>query len=287
MAVITPFDPWKGNLCTCPDKYSISAYVGCGHGCRYCYASSYIVNFFSPRPKKNFLLQLKKEIKKLPEHAIVTIANSSDPYQPREKHLRLTRALLTAIKDIPLRIQLVTKSPLIARDIDILKECRNIVVSFTLTTLNKHVAKRIEPLVPGPGKKLQAIETLARFIPVVCRYDPLLYPLNTGEMKELIRQVRLVGVQQIITSTYKAKPDNFRRVTELFPAHRKLWQKIYYQEGERIAGYMYLAQKLRRQLVQEVKAIAVQEKLNFSSCREGFSQYNTATCDGSAYYRIT
>ena len=55
MSYIQPFDPWKSPLCTCPPKYSLNPYTGCGHKCLYCYATSFIKNFYTPRPKKDFL----------------------------------------------------------------------------------------------------------------------------------------------------------------------------------------------------------------------------------------
>ncbi|MEI8349565.1 MAG: radical SAM protein [Candidatus Omnitrophota bacterium] len=281
MAAITPFDPWKAKLCTCPQKYSVSAYVGCGHGCRYCYASSYIINFFSPRPKKNFLVQLRKEIKKLPANAILTIANSSDPYQPLEKKLKLTRELIKTVRNVPAQVQLVTKSSLITRDMDIFKDYKNIVVSFTITTLNQKLANKLEPFVPQIEEKLKAIELLSHITFVACRFDPLIYPLNTGEIKKMVRELKMRGVKQIITSTYKIKPDNFKRMVTIFPAHKDLWQKIYYREGERISGYIYLPIEMRKRLIREVKEAAQKEKIDFSSCREGFQEFNTAPCDGS------
>jgi len=63
MPLIAPFDPWKNTYCTCPNKFSLSPYTGCTHACLYCYASSYIINFSNPRPKKNFLERLKSQIK--------------------------------------------------------------------------------------------------------------------------------------------------------------------------------------------------------------------------------
>ena len=78
MSLIIPFDPWNNKLCACPQKYSLSAYTGCGHNCRYCYASSYIRNFFLPRPKKDFLKRLEKEIEKVPAGIFITIARSEE-----------------------------------------------------------------------------------------------------------------------------------------------------------------------------------------------------------------
>jgi len=65
-SLLSPFDPWKHKLCTCPRKYSFNPYTGCGHRCVYCYAT-YIPNFFKVREKKNVFKRLEKELESLCE----------------------------------------------------------------------------------------------------------------------------------------------------------------------------------------------------------------------------
>lgn len=285
MRIISPFDPWKNRLCTCPKKYSLSAYTGCEHGCLYCYASSYIKNFTLPRPKKDFLKRLENDIKKIPQNSIITISNSSDPYQPLEKTLKLTQGALKILKQYPLRINIVTKSRLILRDLEILKEFKNIVISFTITTLNKSLAKRLEPNVCMPAEKLKALAKLSKHLTLACRFDPLVYPLNTGEIKNMARALKNSGIRQIITSTYKIKQDNFKRMCGEFKEYKNLWQDLYFAKGEKLGGYVCLPKDLRKKLIEEVKETACKEGLDFSSCREGFAGLNTKNCDGSSLFK--
>ena len=283
MSLITAFDPWKSNLCTCPPKYSLSAYTGCGHGCLYCYASSYIRNFSQPREKKDFLKRLDKEIKKIPKGTFLAIANSSDPYLPLEKKLKLTRKTLQTIKDYDLKINIITKSSLILRDIDLLKELKSVVISISLATLDELLTKKIEPLAPSPGERLKTIKELSLYLPVAVRLDPLIYPLNTGKVKNLIKKLKEAGAKQIITSTYKIKPDNFKKMIAVFPQYKELWGKLYLEQGEKKSGYTYLPEDLRKKLIKEAREAALSEKLEFSSCREGFDSLNTTACDGSSF----
>ncbi len=283
MSVITLFDPWRSEICTCPKKFTLSPYTGCGHGCLYCYASSYIKNFYFPREKKNFLKRLDKEIKKIPKKSLITMANSSDPYLPLEKELMLTSSTLKLLKKYDFRILIVTKSSLILRDIEILKELK-VVVSISLTTLNEKLAKRLEPSAPPPSARLKTIEVLSKYLNVVVRFDPIIYPLNTKETKNIIREVKKRGTKQIITSTYKVKSDNFKRMINAFGEYKKLWYKLYLQEGERKGRYIYLATHLRRKIVEEVRNWSLKEGMAFSSCREGFKEWNTRTCDGSSFF---
>jgi len=284
MSLITKFDPWESNLCTCPVKYSLSAYTGCSYGCLYCYASSYIRNFSQTREKIDFLKRLEKEIKKIPKGSFIAMANSSDPYPPIEEKLNLTHQSLKIINEYDLRLNIVTKSALILKDLDILKKFRKIVVSISLTTLDEKLAKKLEPNSPTPQERLKTIKELSLYLPVAVRLDPLIYPLNTNDIEQTIAEIKNSGAKQIITSTYKIKPDNFKRMTNIFPEHKELWQKLYLKQGERKNSSIYLPQTLRKELINKVREITLSKKLEFSSCREGFSNLNTANCDGSSIF---
>ncbi len=281
MALITLFDPWKNELCTCPDKYSLAPYTGCGHGCLYCYASSYIPGFSSPRPKKNFLERAGQELKKIKAGSYIALSNSSDPYQPLEQTHGLTRQLLLLAARQQLKIMIVTKSVLPIRDIDILKDLYGIVISMSLTTLDPGLSRLMEPGAPLPQQRLKAMEKLSRYFPVACRIDPLIPGLNSEGIKTLVRQLKNCGVSQIISSTYKAKGDNFNRMKKAFPHLKEKWTLLYKEKGEKKGGNMYLPEKTRRDLIKKVKTVAQNEQLAFSCCREGFSSLNTAACDGS------
>ncbi|MFH1771765.1 MAG: radical SAM protein [Candidatus Omnitrophota bacterium] len=284
MGLITSFDPWRAKLCSCPAKYSLSAYSGCGHGCLYCYASSYIPDFSKPRKKKDFIKRLSKELIKLSPGAIITIANSSDPYQPIEKNSGLTRKIIHSLVNTDKLVILVTKSSLIVRDLALIKDLSKAIVTFSITTLDNKLSKKLEPQACLPKKRLNAVESLSKYIPVAVRLDPLIYPVNTTELKKTIKAIAASGAKQLITSTYKAKPDNFKRMALAFKEYAKLWNKLYNEQGQYIQGSRYLPLKLRQQLIETVREASLSEGLLFSSCREGFTNLNTASCDGSSLF---
>ncbi len=199
--------------------------------------------------------------------------------------MKLTRKMLMLLKNYELKINIVTKSILILRDIDVLKDLGNVVISFTLTCLSKLLTQKLEPGCKcTPLEKLKTISTLSKYIPVAARFDPLIYPLNTKNIKETVKALKNSGVKQIITSTYKIKPDNFKRMCDAFPEHAALWKNLYLTCGEKRGGYNYLALSLRKKLIAEVKEAALAEKPEFSSCREGLSELNTVNCDGSSLF---
>jgi len=283
LKLITPFDPWRGRLCTCPPKYSFSPYRGCGHRCVYCYITSYIPGAFQPRVKEFTLLQLEKELEKLDRSKPVSIANSSDPYTPGEAQNLLMRKVLPVFIRNGFKLLIVTKSNLVARDIDILSKGR-VCVSVTVTTLNERVAKRLEPFAPHPVSRLRALEALSRAgIPTMIRLDPIIPGINddSNTISAILKAASEAGVRQVTTSTYKAKPDNFKRVLTAFPELEEDLKNVY-SRGERVGRSTYMAKSLRRELILKVREAAEELSMGFASCREGFPELHTAeTCDGS------
>lgn len=283
--LISPFDPWKSKLCTCPEKYSLSPYTGCGHGCLYCYARSYIRGFDNPRPKKDFLKRVQVELKRLPDNSFITIANSSDLYQSIENDYRLTESLLKLLKEFNHRIMLVTKSDLILRDIDLIRKISRIVVVISITTLNSELARILEPSAPPPERRIETVKKISEFIPVAVRVDPLIPGINTDEkdLEKLIKAVKDAGAVQIITSTYKSRVRDLNLIEKHFPALKDNLGRLYRKEGEAVNGYRYLNRDLRYRLILRMAELSSKYNLKFSSCREGFANLNTALCDGSSH----
>jgi DNA repair photolyase len=285
MMLLTPFDPWRNPLCTCLNKLTFSPYTGCDHNCIYCYATSYIPQFYNCRPKKNLIPRLKNEAQKLTGQ-LISIANSSDPYPTVEKNLNLTRQSLKTLSKYPCRIQIITKSDLVTRDTDILRKMKA-VVAFTITTENDDLAKQLEPNAPPPTKRMKAIEKLTQQnIPVCARIDPIIPSLNDNPEK-LIKTLATLGVKHITSSTYKTKPDNWNRLRQAFPETASKLKPLYFIQGERISGYRYLPRELRYTLMKNARKLTEMAGMTFGTCREGFAQLNTATCDGAEYCGYT
>jgi DNA repair photolyase len=282
MEVINLFDPWKNKLCSCPIKYSFSPYTGCSHNCLYCYASSYIPNFFICRPKKDIVKRLMHDIKKIDKKIYISIANSSDPYPPLEKELKLTRECLNLLINNRFKILLITKSDIVKRDIDILSKAK-VCVSFSITTLDENKAKKLEPNAPLPKERLNAIQKLIENnIPVSIRLDPIIPLINDDEIENLIKEIFGIGVKHVTSSTYKARADNWKRMSAIFPEEMKKLEKLYFKDGERISNSYYLPKEIRYNLMEKVRNTCDKLGITFASCREGFYGLNTSkSCDGS------
>jgi DNA repair photolyase len=279
MPLISRFDPWRSSLCTCPPKLTFNPYSGCDHGCVYCYASSYIPQFSNCRPKKDATLRLQREAAKL-NGEIVSIANSSDPYPCMDAGTGLTRKCLAILSRHNCRIQIITKSTLVTRDIDILSKMP-CMVALTITTDDENTAKLIEPHAPSPTDRLKTIETLTnKGIPVSVRVDPII-PFINDNPETLIATLASLGVKHVTASTYKAKPDNWQRLATVMPKNAAKLKPFYFEQGERTGGYTLLPQALRLKLLKHVRSLAIEKGMKFGVCRENLPQLNTATCDGS------
>jgi DNA repair photolyase len=276
--LLTVFDPWKSRLCTCPDKLTFNPYTGCDHGCLYCYASSYIPRFYDCRPKKNLLSRLKREAARL-DGELVSMSNSSDPYPRLEQKLGLTRKCLQILAESRCRLQIVTKSDLVVRDIDVLRKVP-CVVSVTVLTADDGLSGKLEPGAPVSSRRLEAIEKLVEAgIPTTVRIDPII-PFLNDDLAELVETVAGLGVLHVTSSSYKVKPDNWRRFSAAFPEVAEKLKPLYFSEGKRIGRSTYLPENIRFGLMKKAKTLAEEYNLKFGCCREGFS-LNSAVCDGS------
>ncbi|MCK5560741.1 MAG: radical SAM protein [Thermoplasmata archaeon] len=278
---IRVFDPWKGKFCTCPLKYSLSPYTGCEHQCKYCYITTYIPRAFECRPKQNFIKILPKDLAKADTKYPISIANSSDPYPPMEKDLELTRDMLKLFEQYDFKILLVTKSDLVARDIDIIQKL-NAVVTMTITTTDVQLAARLEPYAPPPLSRINAVEALIKNdIDCMVRIDPIIPGLNDNPTK-LIEKLSEIGVTTITSSTYKARSDSLKRMIDTFPEHQEQFERLYLEESEFINRSRYLPKKMRYEIMETVSELADEHGMEFAMCREGFQRLQAAkSCDGS------
>ena len=190
-----------------PFTYSINPYRGCEHGCIYCYA----------RPTHEYLgyssgldfetkILVKYDAAKLLEKEFlkpswkpetICLSGNTDPYQPLERKLQITRELLKVFLKYHNPVRMITKNYLITRDLDIIKELSALNLfgaMISVTTLDDDLARRMEPRTSRPINRLKAIETLARSnIPVGVMTAPVIPGLNDHEMPEILRLASEAG----------------------------------------------------------------------------------------------
>jgi DNA repair photolyase len=188
---------------------AVNPYRGCEHGCIYCYARpSHATLGYSPGLdfetkllfKPDVAELLEKELRK-PGYVARTLAlgSNTDPYQPVERTLKLTRAVLQVLERFNHPVSIVTKSAGVLRDLDILQSLaqRNLVrVHLSITTLDAALARVMEPRAATPARRLAAVEALARAgIPVAVLAAPMIPGLNDAEMERILQAASTAGAR--------------------------------------------------------------------------------------------
>ena len=192
-----------------PFDRSINPYKGCEHGCVYC----------SARPTHSYLglspgLDFETKIVSKPEAAVrleetlrkssyrcdvIALGANTDPYQPIERNLRITRSLLEVFEAFRHPVCIVTKSNLVLRDIDLLARLaarRQASVLISITTLDRELARRMEPRAPTPQRRLEAVAALNEAgIPAGVLAAPMIPGLNDVELERILEAAAGAGAR--------------------------------------------------------------------------------------------
>lgn len=198
-------------------KFVLNPYLGCSHGCRYCYAvfmrkySRHHQN--SPwgsfvEVKVNLPEVLRAEVRRRRKPGRVLLASVCDPYQPAEAKYRLTRQCLEILLEHGWQVDLLTRSPLVVRDLDLLKAAAGTRVGFSITTDSDRVRRVLEPKAPPLTARLTALRQLYEAGLYTWVFVAPILPLNPS---------RLVKAVAPLIYDLKADPLNYReKVQRLF-----------------------------------------------------------------------
>ena len=209
-SILTPASGFMGEY-----DYTLNPYSGCSFGCTYCYAA-----FFSRteelrntwgywlQVKENALQLLIKFRKKSLNGKRIYMSSVTDPYQPVEKELNLTRSLLKELVDFHQpRLIIQTRSPLVTRDIDVFKKFETVQVNMTVTTDSETVRKVFEPLCPSNSGRLKAIkEVNDAGINSCITLTPLLPVEN---IEEFILKLKETGVKKFVVQPFHLDKGKF------------------------------------------------------------------------------
>ena len=186
---------------------SINPYRGCEHGCVYCYARpshEYLglsagLDFETRLFAKPEAAELLRHELSSPKYAckVIALGTNTDPYQPVERRLGITRSILEVLDACDHPVGIVTKSAGVVRDVDILARMakRNLAaVNLSVTTLDRKLARAMEPRAASPGKRLEAMRTLADAgVPVGAMVAPVIPGLNDSEMEAILEACAAAG----------------------------------------------------------------------------------------------
>ena len=179
--------------------YALNPYVGCQHACVYCYAK-FMKRFTGHKEPWGKFVDVKINAPELLEREVkkkkvgrVWISGVCDPYQPLEKKYMITRRCLELLVDNGWPFTIQTKSPLVLRDLEIIKRSKDAEVCFTITTADEKIRKIFEPGAPPSSKRIEALEklhsegirTLAMIAPILPCAEGLINGLK-GKVDQII-----------------------------------------------------------------------------------------------------
>ena len=190
-----------------PFDRSINPYKGCEHGCVYCFArQTHAYLGLSPgldfesrifsKPEAPELL--RKEIgRKRYRCEVIALGSNTDPYQPAERRFRITRRILEVLAEHRHPVSIVTKSNLVLRDLDLLRPMaaqKLAEVFLSITTLDRDLARCMEPRAPTPERRLQALRALGEAgIPTGVLASPMIPGLNDAELDRILEAATAAG----------------------------------------------------------------------------------------------
>jgi DNA repair photolyase len=230
-----------------PFDWTINPYRGCEFGCKYCYAR-FTHEFLERRGSKDFETEIyakewdrrafQAELRTLKAGQMIAIGTATDPYQPAERRFGLTQQVLDAMLMLRgMRIGLTTKSNLVARDAVLLANLsrhNEVSVAMSVTTMDRKLARLIEPNAPRPDLRIEAVEKLARagvHISVIA--SPVLPLLTDSEenLEAVAREARRAGALRFGAGVLFLKPAAqrvfFPFLSEKFPEHLSRYRANY------------------------------------------------------------
>lgn len=228
---------------------SVNPYRGCEHGCVYCFARP-THSYMGMSPGLDFEAKLfaKPDAPRLLERELnkrgyeprtIAIGTNTDPYQPIEKKWRVMREVLEVLEAFNHPVAIVTKSSLVTRDIDILGRMAEkglAKVALSVTTLDRKLARSMEPRAATPSRRLEAMRELSsNGIPVSVMIGPVIPGLNDSEIERILDSAHAAGATEAgyvmlrlpleVSPIFKdwllrAYPDRFRHVMSLIRSMR-------------------------------------------------------------------
>jgi DNA repair photolyase len=212
-------------------RYTLDPYQNCSFGCHYCDSNQDTTVYM----KINAPQILKQELHKVAKGTIIA-GSVHDPYQPAEQSAQITRCLLSLIRDNGFPVHILTKSPLVLRDIDILTAIPSCRVTLSITCLSENLREIVEPKVPSAEKRLQTIQKLHQAgISTGLAVIPLLPYLVEPELESIVGVAHHYQADYLISRPLELKGEQYirylrmlhRHFPQLVTASERLYQDSY------------------------------------------------------------
>ncbi|MEX0674835.1 MAG: radical SAM protein [Gaiellaceae bacterium] len=255
-----------------PFAWSLNPYMGCVHQCTFCYVRAFEQRADRPadhrygqsiRVKVNVVDVLRRELARASwQGEEIAIGAATDPYQPAEGRYRLTRGCLEALAETANPFSLITRGPLVVRDVDVLQEAArraDVSVTFSVPTLDNEVWRRTEPGTAPPRQRLRALKTLVDAgVKAGVGMAPILPGLSDRpeQLAEVVRAAREAGATNVWCNVLYLRPGTREHFLsclaedwpELLPTYERLYAKSAYLKGPEAVAVRERVASLRREL---------------------------------------
>lgn len=198
--------------------YAINPYIGCAHGCVYCYAR-FMTRWYHKGEEWGSFVSIKKSIENILKNdllkkrkGIILLSSVTDPYQPIEKETKLTRGLLKILSEHDFPIEILTKSSLVTRDKDILSIIDQCEVGLTITMWDEKARKVFEPYTSSISQRLEALKVLhEEGISTYAFLGPLL-PFFSEDKIEILMNNLIDRVDRVLVDRLNLKAGNWKKI---------------------------------------------------------------------------
>jgi DNA repair photolyase len=251
-------------------KWSLNPYMGCVHRCTFCYVRAFERRADRPsdhrygrsiRVKTNVAEVLRRELARASrEPETVAIGAATDPYQPAEGRYRLTRSCVEALGDAHNPFSIITRGPLIVRDVDVLVEAArraDVSVTFSVPTLDDEIWRRTEPGTAHPRQRLRALKTL---VDAGVRASVGMAPILPGIsdrpelLEQVVREAREAGACGVWANLLNLRPGTREHFLECLaddypeqlPAYERLYARRAYLKADETKPVRALVAELTR-----------------------------------------
>jgi DNA repair photolyase len=250
-------------------KWSLNPYMGCVHRCTFCYVRHFERRSDRPaddrygtsiRVKTNVADVLRRELARASwQHEHVVVGAATDPYQPAEGKYRLTRRCIEVFRDAANPFSIITRGPLIVRDVDVLAEAArraSVSVTFSIPTLDEEVWRQTEPSTAHPRQRLRALKQLVDAgVNASVGMAPILPGISDRpeQLREVVRAAREAGATGIWANLLFLRPGTrehfLEHLAEDWPAQLPFYEELY-------AGRAYLGAKEAKPVREEIRRLA-------------------------------
>jgi len=228
----------------------------------YCYARGFVKDFINPRlkwgeeiiVKENALAALARELPHA-RRGTILLSSITDPYQPVEEKFKLTRGILKRLLEFQFPVSILTKSPLVRRDFDLISKFKEVEVGFTIITLSEEFRKLIEPNAPSIQSRLEALKFFKENgVSTYMFVGPILPIITELYLDELIKEAK-EAADQVIFDKFNFKYGSYSNLKKALRGS-ELWSKM----ESRFSNTFYQRTK------EEVIKICSRYGVNFNFC---------------------